>query len=127
MPRKKQTQQLPSQADVDQFEMLRPMLDKLLNEMRELSKKKQDGFLNQLKVEMINRVLEQVKELLSKEASVQFLDLLDTDKLPTNSDAVLILSQYDAALSAFHAKYYGEDWFAYRWFTQENPKVIEED
>lgn len=122
MPKNKQNQQLPSQADVDQFEMLRPMLDKLRNEMRELSKKKQDGVLNQLKVEMINRVLEQVKELLSKEASVQFLDLLDTDNLPTNSDVVLILSQYDAALSAFHAKYHGMDGFISRWFTQENPQ-----
>lgn len=122
MPRNKQTQQLPSQADTDQFEMLRPMLDKLSNEIRELSKKKQDGVLNQLKVKMINRVLEQVKDLLSKEASVQFLDLLDTDDLPTNSDAGLILSQYDAALSAFYAKYHGWDGANHRWFTQENPE-----
>jgi len=49
------------------------------------------------------------------------LDLLDTDILPTNSDAILIISQYDAALSAFHEKYHGWDGLSNRWFTQEEP------
>jgi len=123
MANKKRTKHLPTQAEVDTYEMLHPMLDKMANEVRELSKKKQDGALNELKVKMINRVLTEIKDLLKNESSGQFLDLLDTDILPTNSDAILIISQYAAALSAFHDKYYGYDELnhSHRWFTQEEP------
>jgi hypothetical protein len=127
MANRKRRRHLPTQAEVDTYAMLQPMLDKVANEMRELSKKKQDGALNQLKVKMINRVLTQIKDLLKNESSVQFLDLLDTDILPTNSDSILIISQYDAALSAFHEKYYGSDGIYRRWFTQEQPGIEDED
>jgi hypothetical protein len=124
MKKGRTTRHLPTQAEVDTFEMLHPMLDKMANEIRELSKKKQDGALNELKVKMTNRVLIQIKDLLKNESSVQFLDLLDTDILPTNSDAVLIISQYDAALSSFKDKYYGQDEkYKYRWFTEEEPGI----
>jgi hypothetical protein len=123
------TNLLPTQAEVDTYEMLKPMLDKIAYEVRELSRKKQDNALNVLKVKMINRVLTQIKNLLKNESSIQFLDLLDTDTLPTNSDAILIISQYDAALSAFHEKYYGydENILNHRWFTQEEPGENEEE
>jgi hypothetical protein len=62
-----------------------------------------------------------VKDILSSEATSQFLDLLDTETLPSNSDAVLILSQYEGAMTAFKNKYYGYDGGARRWFTAENP------
>ena len=122
MRKKGTTILLPTQAEVDTYEMLHPMLEKIAFEVRELSKKKQDGALNEVKVKMINRVLTQIKDLLKNESSVQFLDLLDTDILPTNSDAILIISQYDAGLSAFRAKYYGQDeHYKSRWFTKEEP------
>jgi len=129
MTKKRKTKLLPTQAEVDTYEMLHPMLDKMAMEVRELSKKKQDGTLNELKVRMINRVLTQIKDLLKNESSVQFLDLLDTDILPTNSDAILIISQYAAALSAFHEKYYGYDksTFSQRWFTEEEPGKKEDE
>jgi hypothetical protein len=122
MRKKGITKLLATQAEVDTYEMLHPMLEKIAFEVRELSKKKQDGALNELKVKMINRVLTQIKDLLKNEPSVQFLDLLDTDILPTNSDSILIISQYDAALSAFKDKYYGQDEnYRSRWFTKEEP------
>jgi hypothetical protein len=125
MRKKRTTKLLPTEAEVDTYEMLHPMLDKIADEARELSKKKPDGALNELKVKMINRVLTQIKDLLKNESSVQFLDLLDTDIFPTNSDAILIISQYVAALSAFHDKYYGYDELNHeqRWFTQERPGI----
>jgi hypothetical protein len=113
-----------TQAKVNTYEMLHPILEKIAFEVRELSKKKQDGVLNELKVKMINRVLTQIKDLLKSEPSAQFLDLLDTDSLPTNSDSILIISQYDAALSTFKNKYYGRDKDgSYRWFTKEEPGI----
>jgi hypothetical protein len=111
----------PMKEQVERFDMLHPMLQSFLTEVRELSKKKPDGPLNEVKIKMINRILVQIKEVLSTDASVEYLDLLDEEALPQNSDAVLILGQYSAAMAQFKAKHYGYDkgLFEHRWFTQE--------
>jgi hypothetical protein len=112
---------MPTKEQVERFDMLHPMLQSFLTEVRELSKKKPDGPLNEVKIKMINRILVQIKEVLSTDASVKYLDLLDEEALPQNSDAVLILGQYSAAMEQFKAKHYGYDKISYehRWFTQE--------
>jgi hypothetical protein len=115
---------LPTNAQANKFNMLSPMMDSMLTEMRELSKKKQDGIVNDLKVKMINRVLKEVKEILSSDPSSQYLDLLDEESLPQNSDAVLILGQFRAAMDQFKSKYFRQDRsnsIMKRWYTQENP------
>lgn len=119
----KKAKELPTEQDIEKYEMLVPLLEKMKIELKELSKKKQDGQLNELKVKMVNRVLTQIKDFLQNEPTAEFLDLLDNETLPSNSDAVLILSQFDAALKAFKGKYYGRDGqsYEYKWFTQENP------
>lgn len=111
----------PTDSQVEQFLLLKPMLDSLLNEMRELSKKKQDGALNKLKVKMINRVLSDIKNVVSKEATHEYLDLLDDETLPNNSDAVLILGQYEAAMKLFEDAHYRSDGARWRWITKERP------
>jgi len=119
----KNAQKLPTEQDIEKYKILVLLLEKMQIELKELSKKKQDEKLNELKVKMINRVLTQIKDLLQNELTAEFLDLLDNDTLPSNSDAVLILSQFDAALQAFKEKYYDLDSreLECRWFTQENP------
>lgn len=111
----------PKKEQVEKFDMLQPMLESFLTEVRELSKKRPDGPLNEVKIKMINRILVQIKEALSTDASVEYLDLLDEEILPQNSDAVLILGQYSAAMQQFKAKHYGFDKMLIenRWFTQE--------
>ena len=79
----------------------------IYGELQELSKKKPDTPLNNFKVKSINRVLEPIKELLKEENMYPFLDVLDMDDMPTNSDVVLILSQYIKSMDIFHDKYYG--------------------
>lgn len=112
-----------SENDVRKYEMLNPLLNSMLGEMKELSKKKQDGFLNKLKVSMINKILTQIKILLSTEPTSEFISLLDEDSLPTNSDVVLILSQYQSAMNQYRGKYYRRDTdeATSRWHTKENP------
>ena len=100
---------LPSEEDVQKFEMLYPMLDSDIAEIRELSKKKQDEPLNPFKVKIINKKLGQIKDLLKDEPSNEYLELLDEDSLPTNSDAVLMLSQFINSLNQFKQKYYESD------------------
>lgn len=64
----------------------------------------------------MNRLLERVCDVLAGEASMDFLDMLDEDDIPQNSDVVLMLSQYVAAMNAFKEKYYGYNGSEYAWF-----------
>lgn len=119
---KKKIVNLPSESQVESFERLSPLLESIFNEIKELSKKKPDGPLNQLKVKMINRVLGQVKEFLFTEPNIEFLNVLDDETLPTNSDAVLIIGQFRAVLNQFKSKFYGWDskHGESRWLTKGN-------
>src|SRR5688572_21379756 len=120
---------LPTNSDIALFEMLAPMLRSDLDEIRELSKKKQDGVLNQLKVKSINKKLEPIKAILSSEPTVDFLELLDESTLPTNSDAVMLMAQFVAAMDQFKKKYWGRTtvYGNSRWFTKEDPGQHYED
>lgn len=120
MSKKDHSKQYTTEERVNEYEMLFPMLEVVYDEVKELSKKKQDDVLNKLKVKMINRILEQIKELLADEPTLQFIDLLDDETLPSNSDAVLILAQFRAAMEQFKEKYYRYDQAIAesRWYTK---------
>ena len=64
------------------------------------------------------------EEILANEPTKDFLDLLDEDEIPNNSDAVLIASQYEAAIEKFRKTYYIRDAYIRetRWITQERPE-----
>lgn len=94
---------------VRQYEALMPLLVAMFGEFKELSKKKSDGVLNKRKVELVNRLLKDVLVILEDQPTRQYLDLLDEDDIPQNSDVLLILSQFEAAMKAFHSRYYGLD------------------
>jgi hypothetical protein len=120
--KKPASQNLPTEIQTDKYELLHPLLTSILFEVKELSKKKQDEPLNKLKVGMINNILSRIKAgVLSDDPSCEFLDLLDSETLPTNSDAVLIIAQYDGAMKQFHQRHFGWDGSHHRWFTKENP------
>lgn len=113
---------LPTDAEIEKFEMLDKLIESIYIEMKEFSKKKPDEPLNKFKVKSVNRVLEQVKEILKNEPTVEFLDLLDDESLPSNSDSILILGQFKASMLQFHSKYWQKErGVGYRWSTKENP------
>ncbi len=122
---------LPSEDQVNKFEMLEDMLDSVTKDVIEFSKKKPNENLNEYKVKLINKILFQIKDFLSGEQTVEFLEILDAETLPTYSDAVLTMGQFLVAMKQFKNKHYGfneeEDDLAedgehnYRWFTKENP------
>lgn len=74
---------LPSQAEVERYEMLEKLLASIYNEMKEFSKKKPEELLNKFKVTNVNRVLVQIKEIMKNEPTNDFLDLLDEESLPS--------------------------------------------
>lgn len=124
MAKKNESQYLPTKAEAGKFEMLAKLLTSIYEEMKEFSKKKPDEMLNKFKVKNINRVLSQIKEIMNKEPTDEFLDLLDEESLPSNSDSILIIGQFNAAMAQFRSKYYrnymvgvGHD----LWSTKEEP------
>ena len=124
MAKRENNQNLPSRADVSKFEMLEKLLASIYEEMKEFSKKKPDEPLNKFKVKNINRVLEQIKELLKSEPTNEFLDLLDEDSLPSNSDCILIIGQFNSSMKQFRSKYYGWTGMNHEWSTKENPQIF---
>lgn len=95
--------------NVAKYETLKPLLEAMFREFGELSKKKPDGVLNKRKVEVVNRLLKDALVFLENEPTRPYLDPLDEDDLPQNSDVLLMLSQFVAAMKAFYDKYYGWD------------------
>jgi hypothetical protein len=96
-------------------------------EVGELSKKKQDGIVNDLKVRHINRLLAPIKELLVDDESANYLELLDEETLPQNSDAVFILGQFLAAMDQYksrHTDVYSR-WQTVEWIAEHED--MEED
>lgn len=109
MDRRTKLKGAPTKKQAETLELVSPILTAVVAEMRELSKKKQDGLLSPLKVRSINRLLGDVQTSLSDDPSTRYLDLLEEDELPQNSDAVLILTQWEAAVAQYRDKHQGFD------------------
>lgn len=122
---KEQISQLPTDAQVEQFKMLAQLTDSIYTEMKEFSKKKPDDALNTFKVKNVNRVLSQLKDFLKNEPTASFLDLLDSETLPSNSDAILIIGQFKASMDNFRIKNINPS--SRRWKTVENPQGRQRD
>ncbi|AFZ25117.1 hypothetical protein Cylst_2945 [Cylindrospermum stagnale PCC 7417] len=114
MVKKDQKQTSREKADIHEFTM--PLLEAMKIEFKELSKKKPDAVLSKSKVKVVNRLLESCRQVLCLEASLDYLDILNEDDVPQNSDVVLLLSQYVAAMRQFKSTYYGYDGKEDRWF-----------
>lgn len=116
-------QNLPTNAEVNQFLMLKELVTGLYNEMKDFTKKSANETLNEFKIKSLNRVLMPLKEVLKNQPTALFLDTLDESSLPTNSDVVFILSQYLTAMQNYEDRYYRLDNFKHkkRWNTIENP------
>lgn len=113
-------EKLPTNQEVVKFKMLEELTDSIYTEMKEFSKKKPDDALNPFKVKNVNRVLMELKNFLKEEPTSPFLDLLDSDSLPSNSDAILIIGQFKASMDNYRKKYTDK----YRnWKTVENPQA----
>jgi hypothetical protein len=122
----------PTNEDVKRFIFLAPMLDSALLEMREFSKKKQDGIVSATKIKILNRLLLQLKDIVKQEESAAYLDMLSEVELPQNSDAVLILGQYRAALDSFRTRNertvnYNKTWITKEWLQERADEEAEED
>jgi hypothetical protein len=122
----------PTDDDARRFDFLSPMLDSALFEMREFAKKKQDGIVSSTKVRLLNRLLVDLKDIVKNESSAAYLDILAEDGYPQNSDAVLILGQYRAALNSFRDRHlktidYSKTWVTREWLHEHPDDEANED
>lgn len=128
---------LPTEKDIEDYSLLKDLLKAQKHEFNILSSKKWSEQLNPFKIKILNRILEPLNELFKNEPTHKFLDTLNEDDLPSNSDVVLIISQYETAITEFKEKYFikdkkHRDWYwsiKIRWNTVENPilEKYEED
>lgn len=81
--------------DIDIFEKLHFQIQDIYSELGILSKKSPDGAINKFKLKFVNQLLDQANYLL-EEKYKPFADfnLFQEEDIPTNSDVVLVVSQY---------------------------------
>lgn len=96
----------------------------LLHEVRELSKKKPDATLSKSKVKLINAVLGDLMAILGPEPEGKYLKALEDEELPQVSDALMMMVQFNAALTSFRKKYWqsvetGYAEWQHFWITEE--------
>jgi len=112
----KNTNKKTTKAKAEIHDVTTPLLTAMFEEFKELSKKKPDGAVSKSKIKIVNRLLDKCREVLKDEISINYLDLLDEDEVPQNSDVVLMLSQYVAAMHQFHTAYFGWNGTDHTWF-----------
>lgn len=84
----------------NKYEKIRGQIKALHEEISTLSRKKPDDGINPFKLKFINQVLSEANEILKEEYLPKSdFRTFDEENLPTNSDVVIILSQY---LECFH-------------------------
>jgi hypothetical protein len=101
--------------DVDFFEKVKAQLHRLYNEISMLSKSKPDNPVNKFKLSFINEKLGETNTILTGDFKpFKDFELLDVDELPSNSDVVMVLSQYLDCLEAWRSA--NIHMINYRWY-----------
>lgn len=98
-----------TQKKVDAYNSFYEVFSHLYKELKVLTGKRPAETLSESKVRIVNRLLQDIKDLMEGEPENKYLDLLDDETLPQYSDAILILSQYEGALKSFKERHYGWD------------------
>lgn len=111
-------------AQVATFDRLKSQLGALYDEISALSKKTPDGAINKFKLGILNEKLTEANELLGEDSkpSKQFT-VFDVDSLPSNSDVVMMLSQYRDALETWRSGRVHKEGYEWEWNTDEGSSI----
>jgi hypothetical protein len=107
-----------TKTDIALFEKVVAQLRTLRDELAVLSKSKPDNALNVFKLQFVNEKLAEANTLLVGEYKpFASFTAFDADNLPSNSDVVLVLSQYLTCLERWRCShvYYDETDFKWHW------------
>ena len=90
---------MKSEQEIEDFVKLAAQLERMLQEFGELSKKKPNNAVNTFKLGLVNKLLDTANGILDvPDRPFEDFERFDPDNVPTNSDAVMILSQYRACM-----------------------------
>jgi hypothetical protein len=120
MARSRHAQTITTREKASNHDALAPLLNAMYLEFKGLVSKKPDGVISKNKIAIVNRLLKDILTILEGEPNRPYLDLMNEDDLPQNSDVALVLSQYRAAMDQFKEKYFGYrgDLNEHNWFTK---------
>jgi hypothetical protein len=109
---------MDTKEDIELLEKLIGQLQGLHDEITQLAKKSPNDGLNQFKLKLVNRVLENGNILLKGhyvpfDSFIQF----DADDLPSNSDVTMMLAQYMEQAERYRSDHVAQDG-AGRWLYQ---------
>lgn len=90
------------------YNLLYSMFRSAYMELRDFTKKAPQETLSPMKIKMLNRILEKIRDFFSEEPAIDFLDLIEEDSLPSTSDTLLLMSQYAGAIENYYKKHYKE-------------------
>jgi hypothetical protein len=113
-------------ADVAVFEKVMTQLADLRDQIAVLSKSKPDGLLNVFKLQFVNEKLAEANKVLVGEYKpFASFDAFDADNLPSNSDVVLVLSQYLTCLERWRSSHVYQSLSDYKWYWRVEDGAIE--
>ncbi len=102
--------------EVQDFERLEQQLHSMLAEISELSKKRPNDGLNKFKLKLVNVLLEGTNKFLGDQRPFKEFETFDENDLPTNSDVVVMLSQYATAVYQFRLDNTESDRIGHDWY-----------
>ena len=102
--------------EIDLFLKTKSQIKTMYKEISELSKKKPNDAVNIFKLNLINKILKDANQLL-KDNYKPFdgFEIFDEDKLPSNSDVTIVLSQYLNAMEILRCDNIMESSHYYYW------------
>src|SRR5438552_14727697 len=109
---------MEKKEDIAEFEKLEQQLHSFLADISELSKKKPNDPLNKFKLKFINTTLSMLNGILKGNRPFAGFDTFDVDDLPSNSDVVLLLSQYAAAVHRFRLEHTTDEGHSSTWIVR---------
>ncbi len=105
---------MDNKEEVWEFEKLEQQLHSFLDEMSELSRKKPNDPVNKFKLKFLNTTLDSINKIITGYRPFQDFEQFDVDSLPSNSDVVVILSQYAGAVLRYrteNTRYERGNWY----------------
>lgn len=109
---------MDKQDDIADFEKCEQQLHSFLTELSELSKKKPNDPLNKFKLKYINTLLAKLNKILKGDRPFEDFNEFDVDELPSNSDVVLLLSQYATSVHRFRLDNTTREGYESRWIVR---------
>ena len=114
-----------NREDVDFFQSVQSQLGQLYKEFSVLAKGKGDSAINPFKLSLVNEKLRRANTLLvGLFRPIADFELFSQDDLPTNSDVVVVLSQYLDGLEAWRsANVVEQSAYAWYWNTDDGSAI----